>query len=189
MESPDLTGLLVKWGQGKENALDEILPIVYAELHRMAGRYLNRERVNHTLQPTALINEAYLRLVDQSRLTLQNRAHFFGIAARVMRRILVEHARAHHAAKRGGSAIMVPLDEGVHGGAGTEDLDLIALNSALDRLEQMDPAQSRIVELRYFAGLTIEETAEALDISPATVKRSWTVARAWLKREISRMPH
>jgi RNA polymerase sigma factor (TIGR02999 family) len=186
MESQDVTGLLVKWGQGEHGVLDQILPTVYDELHRIAGRYLNRERPNHTLQPTALINEAYLRLVDQSRLTLQNRAHFFGIAARVMRRILVEHARAHQAAKRGGSAIQVPLDEAVHGGAREENIDFVVLDAALDRLAKMDSQQSRVVELRYFAGLTIEETAEAMGASPATIKRSWTVARAWLRREMTR---
>jgi len=186
MQNRDLTGLLVKWGQGEPGILDQILPVVYNELHRMAAGYQNRERINHTLQPTALINEAYLRLVDQSQLTVQNRAHFFGIAARVMRQVLVEHARAHHAAKRGGSVIKVTLDEAVHGSGDSEDMDLVALNAALDRLEQMDPKQSRLVELRYFAGLTIEETAAELDISPATVKRSWTAARAWLRREISR---
>jgi len=186
MESRDVTGLLVKWGQGDKGVLDQLLPAVYDELHRMAARYLRRERPDHTLQPTALINEAYLRLVDKNSVTWENRAHFFGIAANVMRRILVDHARGHQAAKRGGSAIKVPLDEQLHGTPKQEEMDLVALDTALTRLATVDPEQSRLVELRYFGGLTIEETAQVMGISPATVKRSWTVARAWLRREISR---
>ena len=185
MESHEVTGLLVKWGQGDKGVLNQLLPAVYDELHRMAARYLRRERPDHTLQPTALINEAYLRLVDQNSVTWENRAHFFGIAANVMRRILVDHARGHQAAKRGGSVIKLPLDEGIHGSPKQEEMDLVALDAALTRLAKMDPEQSRLVELRYFAGLTIEETAQVMGISPATVKRKWTVSRAWLRREIS----
>ena len=188
-ESHDVTQLLKRWQLGDDDAPARLIPLVYEELRQLAHNYIQPERADHRPpQATTPVHEAYLRMVDDKSLTWKDRAHFYGIAARLLRRILVEHARAHHAAKRGGSAIQVPLDEAIHGGARTEDLDLVTLNSALDRLEQMDPAQSRIVELRYFAGLTIEETAEALNISPATVKRSWTVARAWLKREISRVP-
>jgi RNA polymerase sigma factor (TIGR02999 family) len=186
VESQDVTGLLVKWREGDEGVLSQLLPVVYDELHRMAARYLRRERPDHTLQPTALINEAYLRLVDQNSVTWENRAHFFGIAANVMRRILVDHARGHQAAKRGGSVIKLPLDEAIHGSSKEEELDLVALDAALNRLVQLDPEQGRIVELRYFAGLTIEETAQVVGISPATVKRKWTVSRAWLRREITR---
>src|SRR5439155_14665268 len=186
MESRDVTGLLVKWGQGDKGVLDQLLPAVYDELHRMAARYLRRERPDHTLQPTALINEAYLRLVDKNSVTWENRAHFFGIAANVMRRILVDHARGHQAAKRGGSVIKLPLDEAVDGSSKEEELDLVVLDAALNRLVQLDPEQGRIVALRYFAGLTIEETAQVVGISPATVKRKWTVSRAWLRREITR---
>ena len=186
MESHSLTGLLVKWSEGDKGVLNQLLPAVYDELHRMAARYLRRERPNHTLQPTALINEAYLRLVDQDSVTWENRAHFFGIAAQVMRRILVDHARGHHAAKRGGSVIKLPLDEAIHGSPKQEEVDWITLDSALNRLAHLDPEQSRLVELRYFGGLTIEETAQVMGISPATVKRKWTISRAWLRREISR---
>jgi len=187
MESQDVTGLLERWGQGDKDALNQLLPAVYDELHRMAARYLRRERPDHTLQPTALIHEAYLRLVDQNSVTWENRAHFFGISAQVMRRILVDHARGRHAAKRGGSLIKLPLDEAIHGSPKQqEEIDLVALDAALTRLAEVDAEQSRLVELRYFAGLTIEETAQVMDISPATVKRKWTVSRAWLRREISR---
>jgi RNA polymerase sigma factor (TIGR02999 family) len=186
MASQDLTGLLVRWTQGDKGALDQLLPAVYGELHRMAARYLRRERPDHTLQPTALIHEAYLHLIDQHSVKWENSAHFFGIAAQVMRHILVDYARGHQAAKRGGSKIKVPLDEAIHGSPKHEELDLIALDAALTQLAKLDPEQGRLVELRYFAGLTIEETAEVLGISPATVKRKWTVSRAWLRREIHR---
>ncbi|HEY1272980.1 MAG TPA: sigma-70 family RNA polymerase sigma factor [Terriglobales bacterium] len=186
MNSHDLTGLLKKWGEGEEGALNQLLPAVYDELHRMAVRYLHRERPDHTLQPTALINEAYLRLVDQNRVTWENRAQFFGIAASMMRRILVDHARGHQADKRGGSAIKLPLDEGIRGEPKQEEMELVALDAALTRLARMDPEQGRLIELRYFAGLTIEETAQVMQVSPATVKRNWTISRAWLRREISR---
>jgi RNA polymerase sigma factor (TIGR02999 family) len=186
MESQDVTGLLIKWGEGDRGVLNQLLPAVYDELHRMAARYLRHERPDHILQPTALINEAYLRLVDQNSVKWENRAHFFGIAANVMRRILVEHARGQRAAKRGGTMIKLPLDEGMHGNPKQEEMDLVALDEALTQLAMKDSEQSRLVELRYFGGLTIEETARVMNISPATVKRSWTISRAWLRREISR---
>jgi RNA polymerase sigma factor (TIGR02999 family) len=179
----DVTGLLQAWGGGDPAALNQLVPIVYAELHRQAQRYLHRENPGHTLQTTALVHEAYLRLVDQRVAHWQNRAQFFGVAAQQMRRILVDYARRHQAAKRGGSAIQVPLEEDAIA-AGESDVDLAALDDALTRLAVLDPRQARVVELRYFTGLGIEETAEALGISPATVKREWAIARAWLKREL-----
>ena len=162
------------------------MPLVYDELRRLANHYLQRERSDHTLQSTALVHEAYLRLAGQNTPQWQNRAHFFGIAARVMRQILVEYARAHSAAKRGGvSACKITLDESLELAQKT-DIDVVALDGALERLNELDPQQSRIVELRFFTGLTIEDTAEVMDLSPATVKRDWTSARAWLHREIAR---
>jgi RNA polymerase sigma factor (TIGR02999 family) len=170
-------------GGGDAAALDQLVPIVYEELHRQAQRYLRRESPGHTLQTTALVHEAYLRLVDQREARWQNRAQFFGVAAQLMRRILVDHARRHQAAKRGGSAIQVPFEEGAVAAVESE-VDLVALDDALTRLAAFDPQEARVVELRYFTGLGIEETAEALRISPATVKREWAMARAWLKREL-----
>ena len=178
-----ITTLLQAWGGGDSAALDQLVPIVYDELHRQAERFLRREAPGHTLQTTALVNEAYLRLIDQRQAHWQNRAQFFGIAGQLMRRILVDHARAHRAAKRGGDAVQVTLDESAVEATGS-DLDLLALDDALTRLATLDPQQAKVVELRYFTGLGIEETAEALDISPATVKREWAMARAWLKREL-----
>ncbi len=160
------------------------MPLVYAELHRLASVYLQRERSMHTLQPTALVNEAYLRLIDQSRVEWQNRAHFVGVAAQVLRRVLVDHARAKQAAKRGAGFVPLSLKEDLAAGPG-QNLDLVALDDALNELEQIDAQQSRIVELRFFAGISIEETAESLSISPATVKRDWAVARAWLFRRLT----
>jgi len=181
-----VTELLVRWRDGDREALEELLPLVYDELRRLANHYLRRERSDHTLQSTALVHEAYLRLAGPNAPQWQNRAHFFGIAARVMRQILVEHARAHHAAKRGGTgAYKLTLDAALDLPNQT-DVDLIALDGALNRLSELDPQQSRIIELRFFAGLTIEDTSEVLGISPATVKRDWTSARAWLHREIAR---
>jgi RNA polymerase sigma factor (TIGR02999 family) len=180
----DVTQLLVHWGRGDKQALDRLMPLVYDELHRMASRYLRRERQEHTLQTTALINEAYLRIVDQNRVNWQNRAHFFGVAAQMMRRILVDHARSHLYAKRGGGAQKLTLDEAI-ATPQERDLDLVALDDALTTLAEIDPQQSRIIELRFFGGLTIEETAEVLSISPATVKRDWNMAKAWLYGEIS----
>jgi RNA polymerase sigma factor (TIGR02999 family) len=164
-----------------------LLPAVYDELHRQAERAMRREHDAHTLQATALVNEAYLRLVDQSRVEWKNRAHFFGIAAQVMRRILVDHARSRLAGKRGAGAQRLTLDDENVGApdAPAGGVDVLDLHDALERLGAMDATQARVVELRYFSGLNIEETAEALAISPATVKREWSVARAWLRRELS----
>jgi RNA polymerase sigma factor (TIGR02999 family) len=183
--SGSVTELLRAWTGGDVTALDRVVPLVYEELRRQAQRYLRRETPGHTLQTTALVHEAYLRLVDQRTARWESRAQFFGIAAQLMRRILVDHARSHHAAKRGGSAIQVPLDEET-AAAQEGDVDLIALDDALNRLAQLDERQAKVVELRYFTGLGIDETAEALGISPATVKREWTMARAWLKRELDK---
>ena len=183
-EEVNVTQLLMGWGKGDKEALDQLLPIVYEELRRQAARYLRRERVGHTLQTTALIHEAYLRLIDQRSVAWQNRAQFFGIAAQLMRRILVDHARMKHRAKRGGSNIRVSLAD-AEAFAKNQELDVVALNEALEKLERIDEQQSKIVELRFFSGLTVEETAAVLNISPATVKRDWRMAKAWLHREIS----
>jgi RNA polymerase sigma factor (TIGR02999 family) len=180
----NVTQLLLSWGSGDKEALDKLLPVVYDELRKQAARYLRRERAGHTLQTTALIHEAYLRLVDQKNVHWQNRAQFFGLAAQLMRRILVDHARTKKRAKRGGSDIRVSLT-GAKILAKSEDLDVVALDEALDRLAEIDEQQSKIVELRFFSGLTVEETAEVLSISPATVKRDWSMAKAWLHRELS----
>ena len=184
--SSPVTALLVRWRDGDKEALESLMPLVYDELRRLARHYLQRERSDHTLQSTALVHEAYMRLAGENAPQWQNRAHFFGIAARVMRQILVEYARAHSAAKRGGvGACKITLDESLELAQRT-DIDVVALDSALDRLSELDPQQSRIVELRFFTGLTIEDTSEVMGLSPATVKRDWTSARAWLHREIAR---
>jgi RNA polymerase sigma factor (TIGR02999 family) len=180
----DVTQMLLDWSKGNQSALDKLMPLIYDELRRLASSYLRRERPDHTLQATALVHEAYLRLADQQHLHFQSRAHFFGLAAQVIRGILVDHARSHYAAKRGGALRKLSLDEAIEVEERRE-VDLIALDEALASLALLDPQQSRIVELRYFGGLTIEETAEFLRISPATVKRDWNTARAWLHREIS----
>jgi len=164
--------------------LDKMMPAIYDELRRQAARYLRQERPGHTLQTTALIHEAYVRLVDQRNVQWQNRAHFFGIAAQMMRRILVDHARTKKRAKRGGSDIKVSLDDAAVAVKG-QDLDVVAVDEALSRLAKIDEQQSRVVELRFFSGLTVEETAEVMGISPATVKRDWSMAKAWLHRELS----
>ena len=164
-------------------SLDSLLPLVYQELRRLAAAYIRRERPGYTLQPTALVNEAYLRLLKDDPARWQNRAHFCAIAAHSMRQILIERARARDAQKRGGARARVTLDEALVGG-GERSIDLVALDEALERLAAIDPEQARLVELRFFGGLTVEETAEAMHISPATVKRHWTVARAWLAREL-----
>lgn len=182
--SKPVTELLVRWNSGDESALQTLLPLVYDELRRLARYYLSSERGDHTLQSTALVHEAYLRLVDQSPERIDSRAQFFGIAARLMRQILVDHARARHASKRGSGAV-ISLDESADF-APKQDLDLIALDDALNELSRMDEQQARIVELRFFTGLSIEDTSRVLDISPATVKRSWTNARLWLHRELRR---
>jgi RNA polymerase sigma factor (TIGR02999 family) len=178
-----VTEWLLAWGAGDRSALDALLPVVYAELHRQAERALRRETPGHTLQATALVHEAYLRLVEQDHARWQNRAQFLGVAAHLMRRVLVDHARARHAAKRGGAAEAVTLGD-VDVAREAPGVDVLALHEALERLAGLDPAQARLVELRFFGGLTIEETAEALGISPATVKREWATARAWLRREL-----
>jgi RNA polymerase sigma factor (TIGR02999 family) len=167
-----------------KESLDKLMPAVYDELHRQAARYLRREQPGHTLQTTALIHEAYVRLVDQHNVQWQNRAHFFGVAAQMMRRILVDHARTKKRAKRGGSDIRISLNDATVAVKG-QDLDVIEVDEALTRLAKIDEQQSRVVELRFFSGLTVEETAEVMGISPATVKREWSMAKAWLHRELS----
>ena len=181
----EVTRLLKEWGDGRQEALDQLLPRIYAEMRRLASSYLRRERPDHTLQPTALVHEAFIRLVDQKAVRWQNRAHFFGIAAQAMRRILVDHARAHAADKRGAGEKPVALDDASIA-IGAPDIDVLALDEVLTRLARLDPQQSRVVELRFFGGLTMEETAEVLDISPATVGREWTLAKAWLYAELTR---
>jgi RNA polymerase sigma factor (TIGR02999 family) len=173
------TQLLLAWGAGDRQALDQILPLVYEELHHLAANYLSRERPGHTLQPTALVNEAYLRLINQRHVNWRNRAQFMGIAANMMRRILVNHARDRAAAKRAGDRERVSLSL-VEATSGGPDVDLIALEEALDRLAALDPRKARVVELRFFGGLAMDEVAEVLEISKATVEREWSFARAWL---------
>lgn len=188
--SAGVTALLVEWAGGRDDALDRLLPLVYVELRRLAGSHLRRERRDHTLQPTALINELYLLLVQQHAATWQNRAHFFALASRLMRRILVDHARARQADKRGGGATIVALDDDLSNAASSaaadRGLEVLAVDQALDRLAALDAEQGRIVELRFFAGLSVEETAYVLDRSPRTVKREWRLAKAWLHRELAR---
>lgn len=181
--SPDVTTLLHAWGAGDRSAFDALVPVVYAELHAQAARALRREATGHTLQTTALVHETYLRLVDQARVRVDSRAQFFGIAARIMRQILVDHARARNAAKRGGTSTVITLVEAM-AVAGEPATEVLALHEALERLSTFDPDQARLVELRYFGGLTIAETAMALGISPATTKREWAVASAWLRLEL-----
>jgi RNA polymerase sigma factor (TIGR02999 family) len=183
--SPDVTQLLRNWQGGDQSSRDQLLGIVYDELRRQAARYLRRERPDHTLQPTALVHEAYLQLIDQSRVSWESRAHFFGAAARLMRRILVDHARAHQAEKRGSGNEKLALDEAI-AVPENKDLNILALNDALEELARMDEQQSRIVELRYFGGLSIEETATVTGVSPATVKREWAMAKVWLQNQIKR---
>lgn len=182
-----ITELLSKWQAGDETALEHLTPLVYGELQRLARRYLRSERSNHTLQSTALVHEAYLRLAGQDSVRAENRAHFFGIAARLMRQILVDHARERGAAKRGGGC-RITLDEFAEIPQ-KQSLDIVALNDVLNELSSLDEQQAKIVELRFFAGLSIEDTSEVLNISPATVKRKWATARLWLHRELSREGH
>jgi RNA polymerase sigma factor (TIGR02999 family) len=181
--SNQVTRWLLEWSGGDQAALDHLMPVVYDELHRVAAAYLRREPAGHTLQPTALVHEAYLRLVDESRVDWHSRAHFFGAAARLMRQILVDHARRRHAAKRGGGALKVTVSEASASYA-PPDIDMLALDHALTELAALDPQQGRVVELRFFGGLSIEETAEVLAISPTTVKRDWTTAKAFLRRRL-----
>ena len=179
-----ITQPLLDWGNGNGQALEKLTPLVYDELRRLASRYLRRERHDHTLQSTALVHEAWLRLVDQRQIHWQNRAQFFGLAAEMIRRILIDHARNRQAAKRGDGAIKLSLDEAMATPA-SRDFDLLALDDALADLARLDPQQSRLVELRFFAGLSVEESAAVLGVSTATVKREWAAAKAWLYRALT----
>jgi RNA polymerase sigma factor (TIGR02999 family) len=183
--SEGITQLLVRWSTGDQTALEKLMPLVENELRRLAGNYLRRERPGHTLQPTALVNEAYLRLIDQRDSKWQNRAHFYGIAAKLMRRILVDHARVKYAEKRGGADQHRLSITSAQGLSTTPDLDLLALHEALEELAKLDPQQERIVELKFFGGLSIHEVAEVLSIGHATVERDWKMARAWLRLKLS----
>lgn len=184
-DGTDITRLLQEWQDGSPRALERLMPLVYDELHTLASRYLARERPNHTLQPTALVNEAYLKLAGQREVDWQNRAHFFGIAAQLMRRILVDRARYGGRAKRGRDVASVSVEDVEPSSASADPVDVILLDRALSRLETLDAQQGRIVELRFFGGLTIQETADVMRISSGTVKRDWAVARAWLYRELT----
>ena len=183
--SEGITQLLERWSKGEEGARDELMSVVYDELHRIAVGYLRRERREHTLQPTALVNELFLKFSEQHRMNWQNRAQFFVVAASLMRRILVDYARAHYASKRGGDRYCVSLKNVAAFGA-QPDADLLALHDILNQLEELDPNQARIVELRFFGGLTIKETAEVMKSSHATVEREWKMAKAYLKRELTK---
>jgi len=183
--SQTITELLVQWSEGDQAALDRLTPLVYDELRQMARTYLRGERPDHTLQATALVHEAYLRLIDQREVRWQNRAHFFGIASQMMRRVLVNHALARAAGKRGGGAQKIQLEE-AEGLAVSPEVEILALDEAMKQLEKLDPLQNRVVELRYFGGLTVEEAAEVLNLSAATVKREWSTARLWLRRQLKR---
>ena len=183
----EVTQLLIRWSEGDKAALNELTPLVYDELRRVARNYMRREPTGHTLQTTALVNEAYLRLIGQERVRWQNRAHFFGIAAQLMRRILVDHARKRHNLKRGGDVRKIPLDQAVFV-ADEQAADLVALDGALRSLEALDERKGKVVELRFFGGLNIEEAAEVLSVSPATIQREWAMAKAWLYREITERP-
>lgn len=180
-----MTRLLVDWSHGDRDALEKLTPLVYQELRRLARRHLRVERSDHTLQSGALVHEAYLRLIDQRNVHWQNRAHFFGVAAQLIRRILIDHARNRHAAKRGAGACKLTLDDALDAPQ-PRDLDIVALDDALETLAKIDPRQGRIVELRFFTGLTVEETAEVMGISTPTVNREWNAAKAWLFRELNR---
>jgi RNA polymerase sigma factor (TIGR02999 family) len=182
--SHDVTRLLDDLSDGRRQAFDELLPLVYAELRRRAANQLRRERRNHTLQPTALVNEAFLKLVDQRSVRWQNRVHFLSVASQAMRRILLDHARTHRRVKRGGAPAQVTLDEALMS-EDSRSIDLLALDEALERLSALDERQARVVELRFFGGLSVEEAAEVLSLSPATVKREWSMAKAWLHAELS----
>jgi RNA polymerase sigma-70 factor (ECF subfamily) len=185
LQRREVTQLLDDWSQGSREALDQLMPLVHTELHRLARGYLARERPGNTLQPTALVNEAYLKLVGERDMTWQSRAHFVGVAAQLMRFILIDHVRRKHYQKRGGGAVRVTFDEGLEIAANQRGAEILALDDALKELAQQDPRKSRIAELRYFGGLSVEETAEALSISVATVMRDWRLTKAWLQRELS----
>lgn len=178
--------MLRDWSGGRREVLDDLLPLVYAELHRQAARFLRKERSGHTLQTTALINEAYLKLTDRTGVEWQSRTHFFAVAAQAMRRILVDHARTKHREKRGGDNVIISLEDAPQIADQKMGVDLVALDEALNRLADFDPQQARVVELRYFSGLSLEETALALQISRATVARDWEAARAWLYHELTK---
>ena len=180
----EVTQLLVAWSNGDHEALNKLLPLVNAELRQLARRYMRRENPGHTLQTSALVNEAFLRLIDQKRVRWQNRAHFLGIAAQLMRRILIDHARKHHYAKRGGGAVKVSLDEAA-AATTSRAAELLAVDEALEKLTAMDARKGRIVELRFFGGLSLEETAEVMGISSRTVQREWRAAKAWLHRMLT----
>jgi len=184
-QTHELTQLLVDWSNGDTAALEKLLPLIEQELRRLAHRYMSRERAGHTLQTTALVNEAFVRLVNRRNVNWQNRAHFFGIAASLMRTILVDHARSHACAKRGGGAFNLELDETMIVSK-QKASEVLALDDALNELARLDPQQSRVVELRFFGGLTVEETAEVLHVSPATIKREWSTAKAWLYHELAK---
>ena len=181
----DVTQLLLDWNDGNKAVLDRLMPLVTDELRRLARHYLNQEKPGHTLQPTALVNEVYLRLIDRQRVDWQNRAHFFGFAATTMRRILVDHARAQRSAKRGSGVRAISLSQ-VKGVALPQEVDILARDEALQRLTKLDPRQARLVELRFFAGLTLAETSEVMEVSEATVSRDWVSAKAYLHRELTR---
>lgn len=181
----NITQMLIEMTDGNQDVVNQILPHIYDELRRLAGSYLRRERSDHTLQPTALVHEAYMKLIDQKQVKWQNRAHFFGIAAQVMRRILMDHARKHLANKRGGNAEILPLEEEIFVVSNDKSNELIALDDALDELGRLDPQKARIVELRYFGGLSIEETAEVVGVSVPTINRQWRLAKAWLYSQLA----
>ena len=180
---PEVTQLLVAWGNGDQVARDQLMSVVYQELHRLAHQYMKRESPGHTLQTSALVNEAFVRLIDQKDVRWQNRAHFFGIAAQMMRRILVDYARTRNYAKRGGGARQISLDEGLTVSL-ERSAEVVQVHEALEQLAKFDPRKSQIVELRFFGGLSIEETARVLGVSQGTVMRDWTLAKAWLRKEI-----
>jgi RNA polymerase sigma-70 factor, ECF subfamily len=185
-ESPgEVTRLLAAWSRGDARALEELIPLVYDELHRLAEKHLRRERAGHTLQPTAVVHEAYLKLVDQKRVNWKNRGHFFAVAAQAMRRLLVDHARRHAAEKRGGAVTLVPLEAAADPAAAPKEADVLALDRALEKLAALDATQAKVVELRYFGGLTLDETADVLGTSASTVVRAFRLAKAWLYRELS----
>jgi len=188
MDTPspnEITERLIAWGNGDAAALNELIPVVYQELRRMAGHYLRLENPGHTLQPTALVHEAWLRLIDQTRVNWRNRSQFFGVAAQMMRRILVDHAKTKHREKRGGGSEKLSLDDVINLSQ-ERAADLIALDDALDELARIDERKSRVVELRYFAGFSVEETAQIMEVSPDTVMRDWKIAKAWLYQQIKR---
>jgi RNA polymerase sigma-70 factor (ECF subfamily) len=182
-ESHEITERLIAWNNGEDAARDDVINAVYKELRRMADRYLRQENPGHSLQPTALVHEAYLRLLDQTQVTWQNRAHFFGVAAQMMRRILVDHARTKHRDKRGGSVPTLSLEEALNVGR-DKPADLLELDEALKRLADIDPRKSQVIELRFFGGLSVEESAEVLEVSPQTILRDWKLGKAWLYREL-----